>query len=49
MSSEGCHIAQGRVSSQLRVAASYDPAAFRAFWKINGMLCPPGSIPTRGS
>src|SRR5580700_8073757 len=32
----------GRVSySQLRVAASYDPAAFRAFWKINGMICLP--------
>ena len=23
--------------SQLRVTASYDPTAFRAFWKINGM------------
>ena len=32
----------GRVTySQLRVAASYDPIAFRAFWKINGMICPP--------
>src|ERR1700751_1627110 len=32
--------APGRVTySQLRVAASYDPTAFRAFWKINGMLC----------
>ena len=32
----------GRVTySQLRMAASYDPAAFRAFWKINGMVCLP--------
>jgi hypothetical protein len=23
--------------SQLRVAASYDPTAFCAFWKVNGM------------
>jgi 2-polyprenyl-6-methoxyphenol hydroxylase-like FAD-dependent oxidoreductase len=37
----------GRVSySQLRVAASYDPTAFRAFWKINGMVCPPGEVYT---
>ncbi len=26
---------------QLRVAGCYNPAAFRAFWKINGMVCPP--------
>jgi 2-polyprenyl-6-methoxyphenol hydroxylase-like FAD-dependent oxidoreductase len=32
--------------SQLRVAASYDPIAFRAFWKINGMICPPGEVYT---
>jgi hypothetical protein len=37
----------GRVSySQLRSAASWDPAAFRAFWKINGMVCPPGQVYT---
>jgi 2-polyprenyl-6-methoxyphenol hydroxylase-like FAD-dependent oxidoreductase len=39
--------APGRVTySQLRVAASYDPAAFRAFWKINAMVCPPGEVYT---
>jgi 2-polyprenyl-6-methoxyphenol hydroxylase-like FAD-dependent oxidoreductase len=32
--------------SQLRAAASYDPAAFRALWKINGMVCPPGLVYT---
>ena len=37
----------GRVTySQLRAAASYDPIAFRAFWKINGMICPPGEVYT---
>ena len=37
----------GRVSyPQLRVAACYDPAAFRAFWKINGMICPPEEVYT---
>jgi 2-polyprenyl-6-methoxyphenol hydroxylase-like FAD-dependent oxidoreductase len=37
----------GRVTySQLRVAACYDPAAFRAFWKINGMVCLPGQVYT---
>ena len=37
----------GRVTySQLRVAASYDPIAFRAFWKINGMICPPVEVYT---
>ena len=37
----------GRVSyPQLRAAASYDPAAFRAFWKINGMVCPPEQVYT---
>jgi 2-polyprenyl-6-methoxyphenol hydroxylase-like FAD-dependent oxidoreductase len=37
----------GRVTySQLRVAASYDPTAFRAFWKINGMVCPPDEVYT---
>jgi 2-polyprenyl-6-methoxyphenol hydroxylase-like FAD-dependent oxidoreductase len=37
----------GRVTySQLRAAASYDPAAFRAFWKINGMVCPPEEVYT---
>ena len=39
--------APGRVTySQPRVAASYDPAAFRASWKINGMVCPPGEVYT---
>ena len=39
--------APGRVTySQLRAAASRDPTAFRALWKINGMVCPPsGSTP----
>jgi 2-polyprenyl-6-methoxyphenol hydroxylase-like FAD-dependent oxidoreductase len=37
----------GRVTySQLRMAASYDPVAFRAFWKINGTVCPPGEVYT---
>jgi 2-polyprenyl-6-methoxyphenol hydroxylase-like FAD-dependent oxidoreductase len=37
----------GRVTySQLRAAASWDPAAFRAFWKINGMTCPPAQVYT---
>ena len=37
----------GRVTySQLRAAASWDPIAFRAFWKINGMICPPGEVYT---
>ena len=37
----------GRVSyPQLRVAACYDPTAFRAFWKINGMVCPPEQVYT---
>jgi hypothetical protein len=31
---------------QLRMAASYDPTAFRAFWKINGMVCPPEQVYT---
>jgi hypothetical protein len=35
----------GRVTySQLRAAAYYDPAAFRAFWAINGMICPPEEV-----
>jgi 2-polyprenyl-6-methoxyphenol hydroxylase-like FAD-dependent oxidoreductase len=39
--------AAGRVSyPQLRMAGSYDPAAFRAFWKINGMVCPPEEVYT---
>jgi len=38
----------GRVSyPQLRVAGCYDPVAFRAFWKINGMVRPRTSTPTR--
>jgi hypothetical protein len=37
----------GRVTySQLRAAASWDPAAFRALWKINGMICPPAQVYT---
>jgi 2-polyprenyl-6-methoxyphenol hydroxylase-like FAD-dependent oxidoreductase len=32
--------------SQLRAAASWDPTTFRAFWKINGMVCPPGEVYT---
>jgi hypothetical protein len=37
----------GRVTySQLRVAASRDPTAFRALWKINGMVCPPEEVYT---
>lgn len=35
----------GRVTyAQLRAAAPFDPAAFRAFWKINGMICRPGDV-----
>ena len=37
----------GRVTySQLRVAASYNPAAFRAFWTINGMVRLPEEVYT---
>jgi hypothetical protein len=37
--------APGRVTyAQLRAAAPFDPAAFRAFWKINGMICRPGDV-----
>jgi len=37
----------GRVThSQLRAAASLDPTAFRALWKINGMVCPPEQVYT---
>jgi hypothetical protein len=37
----------GRVTySQLRAAASRDPTAFRALWKINGMVCPPEQVYT---
>jgi 2-polyprenyl-6-methoxyphenol hydroxylase-like FAD-dependent oxidoreductase len=32
--------------AQLRSAALFDPAAFRAFWKIMGMVCPPAEIYT---
>ena len=39
--------AANRVSyPQLRVAGCYDPVAFRAFWKINGMVCPPEAVYT---
>jgi hypothetical protein len=30
--------------TQLRVAASFDPAAFRAFWKLMSMLCQPDDV-----
>jgi 2-polyprenyl-6-methoxyphenol hydroxylase-like FAD-dependent oxidoreductase len=37
----------GRVSyEQLRAAAPFDPAVFRAFWKIMGMICPPAQVYT---
>jgi 2-polyprenyl-6-methoxyphenol hydroxylase-like FAD-dependent oxidoreductase len=37
----------GRVTyPQLRAAASRDPTAFRALWKINGMVCPPDEVYT---
>jgi 2-polyprenyl-6-methoxyphenol hydroxylase-like FAD-dependent oxidoreductase len=37
----------GRVTyAQLRSAASSDPAAFRAFWKIMGMVGPPAEVYT---
>jgi hypothetical protein len=32
--------------AQLRAAASVDPTAFRAFWKIMGMMCPPEEVYT---
>jgi 2-polyprenyl-6-methoxyphenol hydroxylase-like FAD-dependent oxidoreductase len=32
--------------AQLRTAAAFDPAAFRAFWKIMGMLCLPAEVYT---
>ena len=32
--------------AQLRAAAPFDPTAFRAFWKINGMICRPGDVYT---
>ena len=32
--------------SQLRAAVSFDPTAFRALWKINGMVCPPDEVYT---
>ena len=39
--------AADRVSyPQLRVAGCYDPVAFRAFWKINGMVCLPNEVYT---
>ena len=28
------------------MAASRDPTAFRALWKINGMVCPPEQVYT---
>jgi 2-polyprenyl-6-methoxyphenol hydroxylase-like FAD-dependent oxidoreductase len=30
--------------AQLRAAASFDPLAFRAFWKIMGMIVPPDEV-----
>ena len=36
-----------RVSyAQLRTAAAFDPAAFRAYWKIMGMICSPEEVYT---
>jgi hypothetical protein len=32
--------------AQLRTAAQYDPAAFRAYWTILGMICPPEEVYT---
>jgi hypothetical protein len=32
--------------AQLRAAAAVDPTAFRAFWKIMGMMCPPEEVYT---
>ena len=32
--------------AQLRAAAPSDPAAFRAFWKIMGMICLPEEVYT---
>jgi hypothetical protein len=32
--------------AQLRAAAAFDPTAFRAFWKIMGMICPPEEVYT---
>jgi len=35
----------GRVTfAQLRTAARFDPAAFRAFWKIMGMIGSPDEV-----
>jgi hypothetical protein len=40
-------VSSGRVSfAQLRAAAPFDPAVFRAFWKIMGMICPPAQVYT---
>ena len=37
----------GRVThAQLRTAAQVDPTAFRAYWKILGVICPPGQVYT---
>jgi hypothetical protein len=37
----------GRVTyAQLRAAAQFEPAAFRAFWKIMGMTCLPEQVYT---
>jgi 2-polyprenyl-6-methoxyphenol hydroxylase-like FAD-dependent oxidoreductase len=39
--------APGRVTyAQLRTAAQFEPAAFRAFWKIMGMTCTPDEVYT---
>ncbi len=39
--------AADRVSyPQLRAAGNYDPVAFRAFWTVNGMVCPPEEVYT---
>ncbi len=44
---EQAPVVSERVSyAQLRTAASFDPAAFRAFWKIMGMICSPEEVYT---
>jgi hypothetical protein len=40
-------VTPGRVTyAQLRTAAAFDPAAFRGFWKIMGMICSPAEVYT---
>jgi hypothetical protein len=30
--------------AELREAATVDPSAYRAFWKVNGMICRPDEV-----